>query len=105
MDYIYEELERQRLAMEALLQPAATRRADAPEEEEILRGTSRWMAAAFPAARRVSVRSGTADLAVAEPESGMLPQSGTALFRLEADSVSRAVERDARRYDGGYLTY
>ena len=25
--------------------------------------------------------------------------------RLSAEEVSRAVERDARRYDGGYLTY
>jgi len=105
MDYIYEELERQRLAMEALLQPVAARRADAPEEEETRCGANRRVTAAFPEAQRVAGRSGAEELAVTVPETRMLPQSGTALLRVEADGVSRAVERDARRYDGGYQTY
>lgn len=124
MDYILRELERQRLVMELLLaaptretagsgeQPqneerrsrpggefgragetdvAEKQRAAEANEAEAIRRTG------WPASEREALpagRSGVRNM-----------QTGEMTLRLSAQEVSRAVERDARRYDGGYRTY
>ena len=142
MDYILEELERQRLAMELLLALPTSQRLTAQESED---ETGRWehrnpaktmensrrarrtdeqTGAArtgrewerYTTERRARSMHGAAEVrhlrrenraeVSAVPREGMVWSltTGTAL-RQSAQELSRAVERDARRYDGGYRSY
>ena len=103
MDYIYEELERQRLAMERLLQPAEKYRAKAQDEETILHRTSVHRTADTAAFRVGAFAGDTVSMPTAVESSNVL--RSVTVARGEAEHVSRAVERDARRYDGGYQMY
>ncbi len=151
MDYILEEMERQRQAMERLLSPSSLGR-EAAEEDELpqtvpLRAEetdSPWVSLRGAVARRARLRRGAAadpmqlsGNGVAAPEAaalrgGMTGRGGQSLreaayrrrdgeaaaeaaelsyrllpvrtesqtIRQAAQEVSRAVEREARRYDG-----
>lgn len=103
MDYIYEELERQRLAMERLLQPTGKRGEDPQNEEAAVRRAA-VRRTADTSAFRVGVFSEDAVFMPTDAESRDVLRSVT-VARGEAEHVSRAVERDARRYDGGYQMY
>lgn len=125
MDYILEELERQRLAMELLLatpvKEATGNTEWEPNEERRIgfgpEAGNAWEASA--AERRSSAavgentRAASAELQMAKEQrvlsaaqgGGRQLRSGETTLRLSAQEVSRAVERDARRYDGGYRAY
>ena len=145
MDYILEELERQRLAMERLLaagsavhqtaaeeEPAAMRYTAAGEEPGA--GVYPRSARAQRLARRMGPAAPAGETAGAERRAGegasssggtgmpktdgmrpaeastavprqVLVRTETSAVRLAAQEISRAVEREARRYDGGFETY
>ena len=105
MDYIYEELERQRLVMETLLSAPVTKQAERQTEEEQRTAPSRRTVPAAEETRRSFHRRMTEGGAALSRESGGQLLRAESAARLSAEEVSRAVERDARRYDGGYLTY
>lgn len=142
MDYILEELERQRLAMELLLALPASQQSRAPElEDETARREHLEPAETVESSRRARRTDGqtgaektgskwelyTAESQVrsvngaaetrrlrrenrvevpAAPREDLTWNwmTGTAL-RQSAQELSRTVERDARRYDGGYRSY
>ena len=112
MDYILEELERQRLAMELLLAAPARETAAGAEEDrgeesrgragrqpgDVRREDVRVMEAGVPAVKETGESSAVWD-------GGRKTRGGETMLRLSAQEVSRAVERDARRYDGGDRAY
>ena len=104
MDYIYEELERQRAAMERLLQPVENRGEEPQKAEEVIRRVA-GKQLAEPSAFRVGAFAEDAAAMPMAVESGVGLYSAAASAHGEAERVSRTVERDARRYDGGYQMY
>ena len=126
MDYVREELLRQRWALEALLLTGAADEAPEAEETDPVQERAAEMLAAkagedrFPE-RSAPLRSVRRSLRGAEPtpwSAGAFPETetisavpewggslGPARMQVQVREVSRAVERDARRYDGGFTMY
>jgi hypothetical protein len=118
MDYIEQQLLRQRRALAVLMsgsRPAAESKTAAEElplaQERSVQGT-----AAVPVRLRQRSAAGEAvsaprtDTAVYGPETAQRGVTGflTAAARTDGadvQAVSRAIQRDARRYDGGFSLY
>lgn len=127
MDYVREELLRQRRALEALLLTGATdEEASVAEEIDPVQEHAAEMLAARAgegrfAERNVLLHGARRSLHGAAPtlwSAGAFPETeaisalperggslGPARMQVQVREVSRAVERDARRYDGGFTMY
>lgn len=130
MDYIQEELLRQKRALEILMtggvsQMEKTAESAEPERFHEMRGTEEMLHGREAAVRRMtggerrSLRAGTSGVAESDRARSSSAQetladgvvrevrfvSRSQTAQADAQAISRTIQRDARRYDGGFSLY